>query len=80
MLVRFILANISDNVSFLFPTDYLDFIKVVRVQLHKHFSQASIFYFSDIKISQQQNLQFNYLKGKPDRNLIRKLTIFVHFL
>ena len=56
MLVRFILANISDNVSFLFPTDYLDFIKIVGVQLHKHFSQASIFYFSDIKISQQKNI------------------------
>ena len=56
MLVRFILANISDNVSFLFPTDYLDFIKIVRVQLDKHFSQASIFYFSDIKISQQKNI------------------------
>ena len=42
MCAIIILTNIFDNVPLLFPTDYLYFNKIVRVQVHKNFSQAQI--------------------------------------
>ena len=34
------LINIFDNVPFLFPTDYISFNKIVRVEALKNFQQA----------------------------------------
>ena len=41
MCATIILKNTFDNVLF-FPTDYLYFNKIVKVQVHKNFSQAQI--------------------------------------